>query len=106
MVHILPDIEEGTLYQSIVTSSIKFTQPAFSPKIVRALGVNEPHPATVGLAIYRCPASTDGPVLESSARTVGAGKKYESGTLPPNYAGGVATANGAKGLALTNYNAI
>jgi type II secretory pathway pseudopilin PulG len=106
MVQILPDLEEGILYQSIVTSSTKFTQPAFSPKIVRALGVNEPHPATVDVAVYHCPASTDGPKLDTSARTVGAGKKYESGTLPPNYAGGVATANGAKGLAITNYNAI
>jgi type II secretory pathway pseudopilin PulG len=106
MVQILPDIEEATLYQSIVTTSAKFTAPAFSPKITRNLGQNQPHPATVAIAAYRCPASTDGPALDTSARTVGAGKKYESGTLPPNYAGGIATANGAKGFALTNYNAI
>jgi prepilin-type processing-associated H-X9-DG protein len=30
----------------------------------------------------------------------------ETGTLPPNYAGGIATGNGAKGIAITNYNAI
>jgi len=103
---ILPDLEQVELYQSIVTTSNKFTLPAFSPKVMGKPGRNEPHPATISIAALRCPQSTDGPMLDTSARTVAAGKKYESGTLPPNYAGELATANGAKGIALTNYNAI
>jgi type II secretory pathway pseudopilin PulG len=103
---ILPDLEQVELYQSIVTTSNKFTLPAFSPKVMGKPGRNEPHPATITIAALRCPQSTDGTMLDISARTVGAGKKYESGTLPPNYAGELATANGAKGIALTNYNAI
>src|SRR5262249_47694471 len=30
----------------------------------------------------------------------------ETGSLPPNYARGIATANGAGGIAITNYNAV
>jgi len=103
---VLPDLEEAELYQTIVTNSKKFTLPAFSPQVLDTRKNGTRHVATVPLSAFRCPQSTDGPTVDTLDRTVGAGKKYESGTLPPNYGAKIATDGGAAGIALTNYNAI
>ncbi len=109
MVFVLPDIEEVILYQSTVTTSKKFILPAFSPKIESNAVPGQPsqHPATAQLAAFLCPSYSGARFIDTSPRT--AGVEYgdrETGSVPPNYVDSVATANGAKGIAITNYNAI
>jgi len=74
MVEILPDIEESTLYQSISTTSSKFTKSAWGNAILAsAVGsvtpiptadATHPHPATVTINGFICPSF-------SGDRTVG-----------------------------------
>lgn len=107
IVWILPELEQGPFYQSIATSANKFTEPAFSP-FVREQGSSPArHPATTAIAVLHCPSFSGGKTIDSSPRVVGSTQgTVETGTIPPNYVGGIATAVGAKGLAITNYNAI
>jgi type II secretory pathway pseudopilin PulG len=107
-VWILPEIEEATLYQAIVNNSRTFADPAFSPAIVSGPGGNSAqHLATVQLSVFRCPSFSGGPVLDTSPRTIGSPRgAIETGSIPPNYLAAIATANGAAGIAITNYNAI
>ena len=108
MVLILPEINEAALYQSIAANSVKFTLPAFAPQVMSNFPNNPaPHAATVQLPQYLCPEFTGGPAVDTAPRVAGvAGGDIETGSAPPNYVAGIATANGAKGIAMTNYNAM
>jgi type II secretory pathway pseudopilin PulG len=109
---ILPELGEPegecTAYQASVNASQKFSLPAFSPNITPGPpGATGPQIATVYLKALHCPSFSGGLTLDTSPRTVGAaGGPIETGTVPPNYVGGIATAGGAQGIAITNYNAI
>jgi type II secretory pathway pseudopilin PulG len=109
---ILPELGgpegECTAYQACVNASQKFSLPAFSPNITTGPpGAAGLHIATVHLKALHCPSFSGGLVVDTSPRTVGAaGGPIETGTVPPNYVGGIATAGGAQGIAITNYNAI
>jgi len=105
-VWILPEIEEAKLYQAIVNNSRTFSDPAFSPAIVNGPSGNSARVATVQLGVFRCPSFSGGPLLDTSPRTIGTpAGTIETGSLPPNYLAAIATANGAAGIAITNYNA-
>jgi hypothetical protein len=108
IVQILPEMEEQVLYQIISNNSVKLTRPAFDPAIVNGpWGSARPHVATVQLKQFVCPSSAGDLVLDTLPRIVGApAGQIETGSAPPNYVGGVAAANGAKGIAVTSYNAI
>jgi len=107
VVWILPEIEEAKLYQAIANNSNSFNDPAFSPGIVNGpSGNSAQHAATVQLSVFRCPSFSGGPVLDAAPRTIGAPSgPIETGSIPPNYLTAIATANGAAGIAITNYNA-
>jgi prepilin-type processing-associated H-X9-DG protein len=106
IVHVLSEMEDGPLYQAISMNSNKFVLSAFHPRIKQAYS-NSPHAATAQLAWARCPSFSGGATIETSPRTVGSRSgTIETGMAPPNYVGGIATADGAKGIAITNYNAI
>jgi type II secretory pathway pseudopilin PulG len=98
-------------YQTIYNNSQGFTLPAFSPSILSGTTDSAlPHIATQQIDLLRCPSFSGDPVVDTSPRTaggpLGTGTAIETGTVPPNYVGGIATANGATGIAITNYNAI
>ena len=107
-VWILPEIAETSLYQAITFNSRTFSDPAFSPGIISGTaGSTFPHLATVQLRVFRCPSFSGGPVLDASPRTIGVPNgPVETGSIPPNYLGVIASANGAAGIAITNYNAV
>ena len=110
IVFILPEIEEGTLYQAIANNSTKFTAPAFSNTIVNgASGSASPHAATVQLKAFLCPSFSGDPVVDQSTATTGTASvqgtgqpvtTYEISTSMP---GGV---NNGTGIAITNYQAM
>jgi len=108
IVMILPDIEQQTLFQTISDNSNKFATSGFDPALLSGPPrSSQPHAATIQLSEFICPSFTGDPVIDTSKRTVGvAGGAIETGSAPPNYIGGLATANGAGGIAITNYNAI
>ena len=58
IVLILPEIEEGTLYQTIANNSTKFMANAFNPVIINGpLGTpNTSHVSTVQLKAFLCPS--------------------------------------------------
>jgi len=106
---ILPELQESEPSCSLFANASRtFSLPAFSPNITTGPpGAASPHPATVQLKALHCPSFSGGLVVDPSPRTVGAAAgPIETGTVPPNYVGGIATAGGAKGIAITNYNAI
>jgi type II secretory pathway pseudopilin PulG len=105
IVHVLSEMEEGSLYQQIATNSKKFELSAFDPNLKVKGPRGQQHPATVAVPTLRCPSFSGGATIDMSPRTVGTTSgTIETGTVPPNYVGGIATAGGAKGLAITNYN--
>jgi hypothetical protein len=107
MVLILPEFS-CTLYQSIYISSKQFTVPAFSTSVDPDNGATIRHPATLDPTYaIRCPSFAFDEVLDTSRRTAGvAGGAMETGTIPPNYSGGIVTAKGAQGIVISNYNAM
>ncbi len=103
MVQILPDIEEQTLYQAIVTSSQKFTWPAFSNHVVAAASTtattanqNNPHASTIGINAFICPSFSGNKNVE--------GDPQISGSLPPTTYQTVSMSPTSVGL--TNYMAM
>ncbi len=89
MVQILPDIEESTLYQSIVTNSAKFTIPAFDVKVV-ASGIgsttpapNNPHAATVTISGFVCPSFAGDKTIgiDPAATALGVPATYSTGAF-------------------------
>lgn len=105
IVHVLSEMEEGPLYQQIATNSKKFELSAFDPNLKVKGPRGQQHPATVAVPTLRCPSISGGATIDTSPRIVGTPSgTVETGTVPPNYVGGIATAGGAKGLAITNYN--
>ncbi|HEY2760292.1 MAG TPA: DUF1559 domain-containing protein [Pirellulales bacterium] len=108
IVFILPEIEEGPLYQTISNNSTKFTVSAFSSLLVNgppnSTGVQ--HCATVQLKAFICPSFSGDPTLDTSTRTPGTTTTIETGTIPSNYTQPFSTNNGATGLGITNYNAM
>ncbi len=113
MVLILPDLECGIPYEGISKSSNKFTSPAFSSAIYSSSnGKPSFHAATLINSypiapVFQCPSFSGKRTLDTTPRTIGInGGAIETGTIPPNYTGGIATANGAAGIAITNYNAV
>jgi len=108
MVLILPEFCGKALYQSINVGSNKFTLPAFSSLVDPDTGATIRHPATLD-PVYpvRCLSFASDEVLDTYARIPGvAGGAIETGTIPPNYAGGLAATQGAHGIVITNYNAM
>jgi len=90
MVFILPDIEEATLYQSIVTNSGKFTIAAFDPKLVASgngttnpATTANPHACTVQINGFICPSFAGDKTVGPDPNISGAG-----GNPPANYMGG------------------
>jgi prepilin-type processing-associated H-X9-DG protein len=107
LVLLLPYLESSPLAGSIATSSQDFTRSAFSPLVTAGSSHANVHPATVVHNLFICPSFSGGTRIDTSSRTVGVvGGAIETGTVPPNYVGGISTAGGAKGIAITNYNAI
>jgi type II secretory pathway pseudopilin PulG len=108
MVLILPEFCGNPLYQSIYVGSNKFTLPAFSSLVDPDTGATIRHPATLDPEYgVRCPSFASDEVLDTTVRIPGvAGGAIETGAIPPNYAGGLATAKAAHGLVITNYNAM
>jgi type II secretory pathway pseudopilin PulG len=108
MVLLLPWMEETALWQSIEKNSSSLTLSAFSPEIVYDPGNGKPiHASAVDCYWFHCLNFSGGVMLDFAPRTVGTTSgKPETGTIPPNYVGGLATANGAQGLIITNYNAM
>src|SRR5262245_47243164 len=112
IVLILPEVLGCDLtFQTICNKSEKLTLPAFSPSILSGASDSAlPHIATQQIELLRCPSFSGGPVVDISPRAAGgaveAGTAVETGTVPPNYIGGITTTNGAQGIAITNYNAI
>jgi type II secretory pathway pseudopilin PulG len=111
MVLILPQIEQPELYQSIAHTSSKFTIPAFSP-LVRGIydgrtpQAESPPACVISLEAFQCPDFTGGTNVDLSPRAVGVPDgAIETGSAPQKYVDFVA-ANGPKGIALTNYNAM
>jgi prepilin-type N-terminal cleavage/methylation domain-containing protein len=101
MVFILPDIEESTLYQSIVTTSLKFTKSAFSNAILASVSNTgtiasnmNPHAATVAVGGFICPSF-------AGDKTVGPDPAISGATPPTNY-----SACYGLPVGLTNYAAI
>jgi prepilin-type N-terminal cleavage/methylation domain-containing protein len=101
MVHILPDIEESTLYQSIVTTSQKFTYAAFDNHVLASVqttgttaSTTNPHAATVPIGAFICPSFAGDKTVTSDPLI--------SGVNPPtNYSSVFGLPAG-----LTNYAAI
>ena len=108
IVFILPDMEEGPLYQAIAYNSKRFTLPAFSSEIVSGVsGDAAPHVASVQLAALRCPEFTGGATIDTSKRTVGdLSGTLETGTSPADYDWHVHHELWRHDIAITNYNAI
>jgi prepilin-type N-terminal cleavage/methylation domain-containing protein len=109
IVFILPEIEEGNLYQAISNNSAKFTISAFNAAVQNGTGGNQAHAATVQLKAFICPSFSGDVTLDSSMHVPGNSgtSTVETGTIPPNYTLALYTStNGATGIALTNYNAV
>ena len=107
MVRILPEWQEVSLYQSIVSSSQKFSIPAFSPAIQYDPGPNSIDVSSYQLKEYLCPSIDGSTTLDASPRVVGGPDgPVETGTLPPTYLIVIAKPKGAGGIAITSYNAI
>jgi len=107
MVFILPDIEEATLYQSIVTNSAKFTKSAFDVANAAsgsaAASLTNPHACTVTIKGFVCPSFAGDQNVGPDPAISGAG-----GNPPTNYTGGVNSAFLSTSVApgLTNYMAL
>ena len=108
IVFILPEIEEGALYQNIALNSAKFTKEAFDAEIVNGPAANNPHVAAVQLKAFLCPSFTGGATVDVSPRIKGnaATEEVETGGPIANYDAPLAKAVGAVGIAITNYQAI
>ena len=107
IVFILPEIEEGPLYQAISNNSTKFTVSAFNTGIYNGSNGQSQHAATVQLKAFICPSFSGDPTLDTSTRTTGTTTgTIETGTIPATYTAAFSTAQGATGLGITNYNAM
>ncbi|HEY2883268.1 MAG TPA: DUF1559 domain-containing protein [Pirellulales bacterium] len=106
IVFILPEIEEGTLYQTISNNSTKFTLYPFNVNVVNGQGAANPHCATVRLNAFVCPSFSGDGNLDNSGRATGSASVVETGTIPQNYNGAISSSNGGTGVAITNYNAM
>ena len=107
IVFILPEIEEGPLYQAISNNSTKFTVSAFNTAIYNGTGSASQHAATVQLKAFICPSFSGDPTLDTSAETPGTTTgTIETGSIPSTYTQAFSTAQGATGLGITNYNAM
>jgi len=104
MVQILPDIEESTLYQSISTTSLKFTKSAWSNAILASstgtatttASATNPHASTVTIKGFVCPSfAGDATVGSDPLITTGA-------SLSAPFTG----AYGSTAPGLTNYSAL
>ena len=107
IVFILPEIEEGTLYQTIANNSTKFTAYAFAPVIVNGTsGSTTPHVCSVQLKAFLCPSFSGDPIVDSIS-AAGTGTATSPGTGQPvtNYQTS-GTLNMGTGTAITNYNAM
>jgi prepilin-type N-terminal cleavage/methylation domain-containing protein len=105
MVFILPDIEEATLYQSIVSNSKKFNDNAFAPTIPASGTGNatlaNPHACTIQIGGFVCPSF-------SGDRTVGPEPQIANSAAQQNYQGGSNSAFLSTSIlpGITNYMAI
>ena len=113
IVFILPEIEEGNLYQTISNNSSKFTLSAFNSQVQNGnptapATISYPHCSTVQLKAFICPSFSGDATLDTSARVTGAAASstVETGTIPATYTGAISTQAGGTGIALTNYNAM
>ncbi len=105
MVHILPEIEEGALYQTIATNSTggfanggKFTKAAFDATIVNgALGSTTPHVGATVIGPFGCPSFAGDKVCTAETTPAIA--------LPGQYQAR-GTMNSGPGMGLTNYQAM
>jgi prepilin-type N-terminal cleavage/methylation domain-containing protein len=106
IVFVLPEIEEGTLYQTIANNSTKFTAYAFATSIVNgSSGSTTPHCSTVQLKAFLCPSFSGDPVVDMSAAVVASPTSPGTGQPVTNYTA-PGTLNNGTGVALTNYQAM
>jgi prepilin-type N-terminal cleavage/methylation domain-containing protein len=106
IVFILPEIEEGTLYQTIANNSTKFTQAAFFTGIVNgSSGAAVPHVSTVQLKAFLCPSFSGDPIVDLSATVAATATSPGNGQPVTTYTS-LSTLNGATGIGLTNYMAM
>jgi type II secretory pathway pseudopilin PulG len=107
LVLLLPEWCNGSLYQSIINNSQKFSLPAFSPAIQFDPGQNFIDVSTYEMKEYLCPSVDGTTTLDNSPRVAGGVEgPVETGTLPPRYITVIARPKGAGGIAITSYNAI
>ncbi len=110
VVLIMPHMEESTLYQTIVSNSDKFQQPAFgtsfqsttTPKwIGLSTGNFGPHASTAQISALICPSFSGDRIVDVSTAP---GTLYA--VSPPSGGGGSGFngAGGAQGVGMTNYN--
>ena len=106
IVFILPEIEEGTLYQTIANNSTKFTAYAFATVDRNgSSGSTTPHCSTVQLKAFLCPSFSGDPVVDMSATVDG--DSHVARHRPTGNQLHVAWhANNGTGVALTNYQAM
>ena len=106
IVFILPEIEEGTLYQTIANNSTKFTANAFANQIVNgASGSQTPHCSTVQIKAFLCPSFSGDPVVDLSARQAASASVPGTGDPVTSYTA-VGQLNSGTGVAITNYQAM
>ncbi len=105
-VMILPQLEESALYQNISTNSKKFAISAFDSSVVNGTtGSPSPHACTVQLKQFQCPSFAGDPTTDQSANVAGSAGTPTNGHPITAY-GTIGTANGAAGVAITNYSAL
>ncbi len=114
VVLVMPHMEESTLYQTIVSNSDKFSQPAFgtsyqsttSPKwIGLSTGNFGPHASTAQISGLICPSFSGDRIVDVSVQP--APGNPAAFTRPVRHraaAAAVLTGQAAQGVGMTNYN--
>jgi len=103
MVEILPDIEESTLYQSITTTSLKFTYAAFSTNVLASsstpgqlANATNPHASTVQINGFICPSFSGDRTVSTDPAMVGVNPPAAYASAP----------GGGPAVGITNYTAL
>jgi prepilin-type N-terminal cleavage/methylation domain-containing protein len=107
---ILPQLEEGALYQNISTNSQKFAYTAFNSSVVNgspgtSAVTGFPHASSVQLKQFLCPSFAGDPTVDVSAAVAGTTGTPTTGSPVTNYTT-IGTQGSATGVALTNYSAM
>lgn len=102
---ILPQLEEGALYQNISTNSSKFLACAFNTSVVNGTaGSASPHASTVQLKQFQCPSFAGDPTVDMSTGTTNPGVPVTGSPITAYNT--VGTIGGGTGVALSNYSAM